>query len=258
MATAKRSYGAVNVAPRGEGFTITLDGRTVRTPAGRELTLPTEALARAVAGEWEAQDAHVRPHTMPITRLAGTAIDRVGLHRQAMIEQTMAYARTDLLCYRADSPPEVKDRQEASWQPLLDWAAETCGARLRVTRGVTPVEQPGAALDALGAAVEAFDDLELTALASVTGASGSLIVALALTAGRIDADQAYEVCQLDETVGEMGRRRRRPGPPPAAPCRHPRRGRLPRPGPGLGCRFGAGLTWILHPRGSCRMPSRRS
>ncbi len=199
MATAKRSYGAVNVAPLGEGFMVTLDGRTVRTPAGRELTLPTEALARAVAGEWEAQLEQVRPHTMPITQLAGTAIDRVGPHRQAMIEQTVAYARADLLCYRADSPPELKDRQEASWQPLLDWAAETYRARLRVTRGVTPVEQPGAALDALSTAVEAFDDLELTALASVTGASGSLIVALALTAGRIDADQAYEVSQLDES-----------------------------------------------------------
>ncbi len=199
MATAKRSYGAVGVAPLGDGFTVTLDGRTVRTPAGRELTLPTEALARAVAGEWEAQEGEIRAHTMPMMQLAGTAIDRVGPHRQAMIEETVAHARTDLLCYRADSPPELTDRQAASWQPLLDWAAETCGARLRVTRGVVPVDQPEAALDALRAAVEAFDDLELTALAGVTGASGSLIVALALAAGRIGADEAYEVSQLDES-----------------------------------------------------------
>ena len=199
MAMAKRSYGAVGVAPLGDGFTVTLDGRTVRTPAGRELTLPTEALARAVAGEWEAQEENVRPHTMPMMQLAGTAIDRVGPHRQAMIEETVAHARTDLLCYRADAPPALKDRQDASWQPLLDWAAETCGARLSVTRGVAPVDQPEAALDALSAAVEAFDDLELTALASVTGASGSLIVALALAAGRIGADEAYEVSQMEES-----------------------------------------------------------
>ncbi len=195
---AKRCYGAVGVAPLGDGFTVTLDGRTVRTPAGREVTLPTEALARAVAGEWEAQEENVRPHTMPMMQLAGTAIDRVGPHRQAMIEETVAHARTDLLCYRADAPPELKDRQDASWQPLLDWAAESYRARLRVTRGVTPVDQPEAALDALRAAVEALDDMELTALAGVTGSSGSLIVALALAAGRIGADEAHAVSQLDE------------------------------------------------------------
>ncbi len=198
MATAKRSYGAVGVAPLGEGFTITLDGRPVRTSAGRELTLPTEALARAVAGEWEAQEENVRPHTMPIMQLANAAIDRVEPQRQEIIEQTVAYARTDLLCYRADSPPELTDRQAASWQPLLDWAAETHGARFTVTCGVTPQDQPAAALDALRAAVEALDDIELTVLASVTGASGSLIVALALAAGRIDADEAHAVSQLDE------------------------------------------------------------
>ena len=196
---AKRSYGAVSVAPLGDGFTVTLDGRAVRTPAGRELTLPTEALARAVAGEWEAQEENVRPHTMPMMQLAGTAIDRVEPHRQEIIEQTVAYARTDLLCYRADSPPELTDRQAASWQPLLDWAAETHRARLNVTCGVTPVDQPGAALVALRAAVEALDDMELAALASVTGASGSLIVALALAAGRIGADEAHAVSQLDES-----------------------------------------------------------
>ena len=199
MAMAKRSYGAVGVAPLGDGFTVTLDGRTVRTPAGRELTLPTEALARAVAGEWKAQEENVRPHTMPMMQLANAAIDRVAPHRQEIIEQTVAYARTDLLCYRADSPPELTDRQAASWQPLLDWAAETYRARLKVTCGVTPADQPEAALDALRAAVEALDDIELTALAGVTGASGSLIVALALAAGRIDADAAHAVSQLDES-----------------------------------------------------------
>ncbi|MFQ5617775.1 MAG: ATP12 family chaperone protein [Rhodospirillales bacterium] len=196
---AKRSSGAVRVAPRGDGFTVTLDGRTVRTPAGRELALPTEALARAVAGEWEAQEDEVRAHTMPIMRLANAAIDRVEPHRHEIVDQTVAYARTDLLCYRADSPPELADRQAASWQPLLDWAAETHGARLNVTCGVTPADQPAAALEALRAAVEAVDDLELAALASVTGASGSLIVALALAAGRIDADEAHEISQLDES-----------------------------------------------------------
>ena len=199
MVMAKRSYGAVGVAPLGDGFTVTLDGRAVRTRAGRQVALPTEALARAVAGEWEAQEENVRPHTMPMMQLVNAAIDRVQPYRQEVIEQAVGYARTDLLCYRADSPPELTDRQAASWQPLLDWAAETYRARLNVTCGVTPADQPEAALDALGAAVEALDDLELAALASIAAASGSLIVALALAAGRIGADEAHAVSQLDES-----------------------------------------------------------
>jgi len=178
---------------------VTLDGRAVCTPGGHVLAVPTEALARAIAGEWEAQGGEVRPHTMPMTRLASTAIDRVGPHRRAIIDQTLAYGGTDLLCYRAAGPPELVERQRAAWQPLLDWAAEACGARLGVTTGVTPVAQPAGALEALGARIEALDDWALTALAGVTGAAGSLVVALALAAGRIDAGEACAVSQLDES-----------------------------------------------------------
>ncbi|MCH7486573.1 MAG: ATPase [Proteobacteria bacterium] len=198
-ATGRRLYVRVDAVPAGGGFAVAIDGRPARTPEGRDLGLPSEALARAVADEWRAQAETVEPESMPLTRLASTAIDRVGAGRRDVIDQALKYAETDLLCYRAEALPELAESQQMRWQPLLDWAAEAEGARLRVTAGVSPVAQPKAALAALRAAVEALDDMELAVLSTVTAATGSLIVALALLGGRIGADEAFETSQVDES-----------------------------------------------------------
>ncbi len=196
--TAKRFYDAVGVAAVEGGFAVTLDEKHLRTPAGEPLTLPTEGLAHALAGEWGAQEGEVRPHTMPLSRIAATAIDRVPRERAETVDRVLKFAATDLLCYRAISPRELSERQRAAWQPLLDWAAETHGARLEVTEGVVPIEQPVAAIEALRRAVEPLDDLGLAALTGATAATGSLIIGLALAAGRISGEEAVGASQLDE------------------------------------------------------------
>lgn len=195
---AKRTYRVVAVEPAGGRFAVTLDGAAARTPAGEPLAFPGEALARAVADEWRAQEDEVRPHAMPLTRLAATAIDRVGRQRAGVVDGVARHADADLLCYRSGFPRDLAERQRACWQPLLDWAAETHGARLRVTDDITHVAQPRGAVESLRAAVEALDDLELAALSSVVAASGSLVIALALAAGRIDAEEAFAASRLDE------------------------------------------------------------
>ena len=129
---------------------------------------------------------------------ANTAREHVKRERPAIIDHVLKYAGTDLLCYRAEEPAELRDRQHEAWQPLLDWAAETFGARLVVTDGVVPVEQPLDAVARLKAAVEALDAPSLTALAAATGASGSLIIGLALIHGHIDAEAAFRASELDE------------------------------------------------------------
>ena len=183
----------------GGAYAVVIDGRPARTPEGRELALPSEALARAVADEWRAQGETIDPLTMPLTRLASTAMDRVGAARRGVIDQALEYAGTDLLCYRAEEPAELAMSQQMRWQPLIDWAADAHCARLRVTAGVSPVAQPKAALRALRASVEALDDMEISVLSTVTAATGSLIVALALLDGRIGADEAFETSQVDES-----------------------------------------------------------
>lgn len=215
--TERRCFETADVVPAAHGFAVRLDGKSVRTPAGTVLVVASRRLADAIAGEWAAQDDEVRRETMPLMRLACAAIDASATQRAALVEGVVAYARTDLLCYRADEPGELAASQAAAWQPLLDWAEAAYGARLAVTAGIVPVAQPAAAVEALRRAVDAMDDLRLTALASAAAACGSLIVGLALAMGRIDAEEADRVAHVDETFqgerwGEdreaMARRRR--------------------------------------------------
>lgn len=195
----RRFYKNVSVAGEGDAFAVTLDGKKMRTRAKAPFLLPNEALAMAIASEWEDQGGTIKPQSMPITRLAGTAIDRVSPARSHVIDELMAYAETDLLCHRADRPAELVTRQDAAWRPLLDWAAQKYSAALKVTVGILPQPQPKQALAALRGAVAGYDDMILAGLHSATTASGSLIIGLALAEGRIDAADAFEISQVDET-----------------------------------------------------------
>jgi chaperone required for assembly of F1-ATPase len=181
------------------GFAVALDDQPMRTPAKAPLVLPTQALAAAIAAEWAEQDDTIKPHTMPMMTLASTGLDRVAPQRDGVVEEIAGYGGTDLVCYRAEAPPDLAARQHLVWQPLVDWAALIYDAPLNVTTGIVPLGQPGHALRALKAAVAGFDDLGLAALATATGAAGSLVIALALAAGRLDGVQAFEAAQLDET-----------------------------------------------------------
>lgn len=184
--------------PLAAGWGIGLDARPVRTPAGAVLVLPSEALAQAVADEWQRQGESIDVEAMPLTRLAATAIDRVSHHRDGVIDQLAGYAATDLVCYRADAPPSLAVQQHRAWQPLLQWVEATFGARLAVTAGIVPVSQPPAALAALRAAVLSLDDVRLTALAAAVQTTGSLIIGLALVFRQISADEAFAAALLDE------------------------------------------------------------
>jgi len=187
------------VIAEAERYTVALDGRAVRTPAKLALSMPSETLAEAVAAEWDAQAETVNPLEMPITRLVSTAIDRVPTHRVLLVDELVGYGDSDLLCYRAEHPPELAARQEAVWQPLLDWAGQRYGARLEATQGLMHHAQPAASLAALRAAIEALDDLALAALHSATAAAGSLVIGLALLEGRLGAHEAFEASQTDES-----------------------------------------------------------
>lgn len=195
----KRFYREVETVPVDGGCGVTLDGRPLRTPARAAFVLPNRALAEAIAAEWREQGEEVRPTAMPLMRLATTSIDRVAAHREGVIDEIAGYAETDLVCYRAEQPAALVARQQAAWQPLLDWATLRYDAPLIVTTGVVPQPQPRASVAALRAAIAGLDVMPLAALHAATTACGSLIIALALMEGRVDAAEAWEVSQLDET-----------------------------------------------------------
>lgn len=194
----KRFYKEASVAAQDGGFGVALDGKPVRTPGGAVLSVPTENLAAAVAVEWAEQTGEVRPLGMPLTRLVLTQIDRVAPRRAEVAAELLGYAGSDLLCYRAEDAA-LADRQKTVWDPLLDWLAARYGVTLAVTDGVMPVAQSAEAMAPLAAKLATLTDAELTALALAAPAAGSLVVGLAFLEGRLSADEAFAVSQLDET-----------------------------------------------------------
>jgi chaperone required for assembly of F1-ATPase len=196
----KRFYKDTAVDQGDGGHRILLDGRPMRTPAKAVLVVPTRALAEAIAAEWGAvpDKADINVSHLPLTRLAATGLDRVTSQRARVIEDTAKYAGSDMLCYRASEPATLVKRQQAIWQPLLDWADERYGARLVIVEGLAFVEQPADAVARLGAAVATHSDLGLSALYNLTHISGSLIVALAVAEGHLAAADAFAAAQLDE------------------------------------------------------------
>lgn len=195
----KRIYREVRVAPTGGGWSIWLDARTLQTPARQPLVLPRRGLAEAIAAEWDAQTEKVVPAIMPFMRLAATALDRTAAQRGQAIDEIVGYAKTDLVCYRAERPTELVARQNACWQPLVDWVTLRYDAPLLVTTGVVPKAQPEAAITAIRAAVNILDPFWLTALHSATTACGSIVIGLALVERRLDAEGAWQASQLDES-----------------------------------------------------------
>jgi chaperone required for assembly of F1-ATPase len=161
--------------------------------------VPSHTLAEAIAAEWQGQGATVKPLELPLTRLVSTGIDRVAPRRTEIVAEIAKYATTDLLCYRADEPPALIDRQAQIWQPLLDWAEARFAASLAVTQGVLPVDQEPATLAAIERAVATHDSLQLVALHLATTACGSVVLGLALLAERVSTEEAFAVAALDES-----------------------------------------------------------
>ncbi|MBO3760563.1 ATP12 family protein [Ciceribacter sp. L1K22] len=195
----KKFYENVSVEADGDSFAVKLDGRPVKTPARNTLLLPTTPLAELVAVEWRAQRDVIDPATMPVTRLANTAIDAVAEQVDMVAAEILRFAGTDMIFYRADTPQELVERQNLSWNPLLDWAAETLGARFILAVGVMHQEQPEAAIAAFEKALARHrDPFALSALHVMTTLTGSALIGLALAEGRISLEEAWSLAHLDE------------------------------------------------------------
>lgn len=196
---AKRFWTSATAETCEGGFTVRLDGRPVKTPAKTLLVLPTYDLAQAVAAEWDAQQGEVKPQTMPMTRSANSALDKIIPQRAEVVGLLAAYGGTDLLCYRAVGPAELVARQVAGWDPLIDWAATALGTPLVTTKGVVHVAQDPTVLARLTARVDALSPFHLAGFHDLVAITGSLVLALAVTEGRLTPPEAWALSRIDET-----------------------------------------------------------
>ena len=210
----KRFYKDATVDAEGDGFSVRLDGRPVRTPGKRLLTLPTERMAQAVAAEWRAQDQKIDPRTMPWTRSANTALDKVSAQRTEIIGHLAGYAGTDLLYYRAKAPEELVARQADLWDPILQWAQDRYDARFNVVSGVMPVDQDDEIVMRLRREMDRMSDFQLTGFHDLVALTGSYLIGLATVssvqepkalwrASRADEDWQAEVWGQDEEAAEV-------------------------------------------------------
>lgn len=195
----KRFWTDATTVARTGGVAIQLDGRPVRTPRGNGLILPNPGLAAAVAAEWQAVEGEVRPHAMPLTGLANAAIDIVAEDAPGFAEGLARYAASDLLCYRAQHPAPLVQRQRDQWDPLVRWAERRFDILFAVTAGIVPVGQPAATLARLREAFAAYPIFALAALWPLVSLSGSAIIPLAMAEGALDCADGWAAAILDET-----------------------------------------------------------
>lgn len=195
----RRFWKDVAVERSAGGYCILLDGRPVKTPGKVPLDVPTEALAREIAAEWQAQPEVLDPSSMPFTRTANSAIDKVRPQLAEVARLISDYADSDLICYRADFPDALVERQNAAWDPLLDWAAHRFGARLEPRTGIMHRPQPAESVRRLAEQIERLGAFELAAMHDLVTLSGSLVIGLATANGYADAERLWQLSRLDET-----------------------------------------------------------
>ena len=194
----KRFWKAAEVVETDGAWAAELDGKPLRTPARQPLIVPTEALGRAIAGEWDAVEDKVDLGAMPLTGLANAAIDRVEPDRQAFAAGLAKYGEGDLACYRAEGPSELRERQESRWDELLAWGRRRFDVDFRTTCGIVHVDQPPATVQQLAHAVTALDAFRLAGLAPLVTIGGSLVAALAVLEGALTAAEAWNAVTIDE------------------------------------------------------------
>ena len=195
----KRFWTKAEVAQAGAGFCVQLDGRSIKTPGKADLIVPTRALAEAMAGEWAAQDGEVRPETMPVTKSANSAIDKVTVQHGEVAQMLAGYAETDLVCYRASHPEALRARQGEAWDPLLAWCSAAYGAPLDPVTGVMFAPQRPESLAAIGARIHGLDAFALTGMHELITLTGSAVLGLAIFDGHLSATAAWDLSRIDET-----------------------------------------------------------
>jgi chaperone required for assembly of F1-ATPase len=194
----RRFYKTAAVLPREGGFVLTLDGKPARTPGRNPIVVVPEAVAAALAAEWQAQGERIDPATMPLTRIVHSAIDRVSREMEPVRAEIVKYAGSDLTCYRAGEPASLVEAQAAAWGPLLAWARAALGAGFVLAEGIVAVDQPAESLDAVAAALSDLDPLRLAAVHVVTTLTGSALIGLAVLRGALSPEEAWAAGHVDE------------------------------------------------------------
>ena len=194
----KRFWKSAQAIQNDRGSGVELDGRPLRTPARKPLSVPTQQLAEAIAAEWNSAEDKIDPRAMPLTGLANAAIDRVAPDKQSFASGIAKYAEADLACYRAEGPQGLIDAQAEHWDEMLAWGRRRFDVDFRTTSGLLHVDQPPATVERLAHAVNALDSYRLAGLSPLVTIGGSLLAALGVLEEAFTPEWAWEAVSVDE------------------------------------------------------------
>ncbi|KAI8541378.1 hypothetical protein RHMOL_Rhmol08G0055400 [Rhododendron molle] len=201
----KRFYKQVTTreAEDGNGWSVMLDYRTLKTPSKRPLKCPSLALAKGIAAEWEYQQTDgIRPFTMPLMKLACTALERVPITRPKIIESLLKKFHQDLVFCRTpgdcDLTKCVLERQVEKFAPLLKWVESEFGFKPVVYSSFFGGKQEDDLVKAIENLLKRTDDCELAAIDALAAASHSLVISIGIFQGKLQIEEAIELIRLEE------------------------------------------------------------
>lgn len=200
VAERKRFYQNVSISQSDGGlYEINLDRRKLKTPGGKLFTAPNEALAIAVATEWDAQQDTLKFYTMHLTTLCNTALDNpTQRNKDQMISAALKYLETDTVCYRVDEPHGLVDLQMNEWDPVLHWIENRYNVTIGSSSSILGPEIPEATVDTFKQHLKSYNMWSMTGLEYVITQLKSVVLALAMIDRHLSVEKAVLLSRLEE------------------------------------------------------------
>lgn len=202
-----RFYKKVDVIPvelsESNEYTVTLDGRKLKTPAMAPFVVPNMDIALSIAAEWDAQTDKkkgIQPADMPMMTLASTAIDQVKCNRDTTISNCMKYLPTDSALFMTTTEDRILlARQKQHLQPVVRWLTKSLGVRLDTTSSIAArLQHPEKTIQRIETILSRMDHFSLACLQSATYECKSLVLGLAYIARNLTLEQVKMASRLEE------------------------------------------------------------
>ncbi|KAL8623454.1 hypothetical protein ACOMHN_061967 [Nucella lapillus] len=199
----KKFYRNASIATADGWYEINLDKRKLRTPAGSLFRVPNEALALAVATEWNSQEKTVKRHAMHLTKLSNTAIDNpLQKTRHGLTEYVVSILENDTVFYRGHEPEELKKLQTEEWDPILEWANERYNLTLESTYGLSIPVITNESKDIIRRHLLSYSDWALFGFENAIDTLRSLLLVMAVMDRHITVERAVQLASLESYFQE--------------------------------------------------------
>ncbi|XP_041061725.1 ATP synthase mitochondrial F1 complex assembly factor 2 [Carcharodon carcharias] len=199
-AERKKFYQDVSIS-QGEGgaFEINLDRRKLKTPQGKLFTVPSEALAIAVATEWDSQLDTLQFFTMHLTTLCNTALDNPTQRtKEQLIRAALKYLDTDTVCYRVEEPPGLVELQTNEWDPVIKWIENRYNVVIGTSTSILGPNIPKESKQVFEQHFSSYNSWALVGLEYVVHQLKSVVLSLNLIDRNLNVEKAVLLSRLEE------------------------------------------------------------